>query len=260
MDRPASVRNIGCSVKQRRRSILELSSDGQEPLLSLPNALSRSPACSLQCSMSVCALEDQNEVFLMNTFTDAQLIVSSDVAALLDRVEQRIHRLDRRRAGGAGDAGRARLHGREPRDGSGQPAAVLPRGAREPGAAPHHRAHHAAVQLRLRLLHPGGPRRLQQARREDVDRDRGPGRRLDRAAARRAPPGELRADVLRRRAPAQPAGDVLPRRADVEGVRRARRAHADQRHHQRAAADPGDRRSVERLRPQRHQDHARRRS
>jgi uncharacterized protein len=34
------------------------------------------------------ALEDQNEVFLMNTFTDAQLIVSSDVAALLDRVEQ----------------------------------------------------------------------------------------------------------------------------------------------------------------------------
>jgi uncharacterized protein len=33
-------------------------------------------------------LEDQNEVFLMNTFTDAQLIVSSDVARLLDRVEQ----------------------------------------------------------------------------------------------------------------------------------------------------------------------------
>jgi len=32
-------------------------------------------------------LEDQNEVFLMNTFTDAQLIVSSDVAELLDRIE-----------------------------------------------------------------------------------------------------------------------------------------------------------------------------
>ena len=30
-------------------------------------------------------LEDRNEVFLMNTFTDAQLIVSRDVAALLDR-------------------------------------------------------------------------------------------------------------------------------------------------------------------------------
>jgi uncharacterized protein len=33
-------------------------------------------------------LEDLGEVFLMNTFTDAQLIVSSDVADLLDRVEQ----------------------------------------------------------------------------------------------------------------------------------------------------------------------------
>jgi uncharacterized protein len=31
-------------------------------------------------------LEDRNEVFLMNTFTDAQLIVSRDVAELLDRV------------------------------------------------------------------------------------------------------------------------------------------------------------------------------
>ena len=34
-------------------------------------------------------LEARDEVFLMNTLTDAQLIVSSDVAALLDRVEQR---------------------------------------------------------------------------------------------------------------------------------------------------------------------------
>ncbi len=34
-------------------------------------------------------LEDQNEVFLMNTFTDAQLIVSTDVAALLDGLEHR---------------------------------------------------------------------------------------------------------------------------------------------------------------------------
>ena len=44
-------------------------------------------------------LDDRNEVFLMNTFTDAQLIVSSDVAALLDRVDQR-RRLVRRGAGG----------------------------------------------------------------------------------------------------------------------------------------------------------------
>ena len=34
-------------------------------------------------------LEARDEVFLMNTLTDAQLIVSSDVAALLDRVEKR---------------------------------------------------------------------------------------------------------------------------------------------------------------------------
>ena len=34
-----------------------------------------------------------DDVFLMNTFTDAQLVVSSDVAALLDR-------LDRGTAGG----------------------------------------------------------------------------------------------------------------------------------------------------------------
>jgi uncharacterized protein len=32
-------------------------------------------------------LEDRGEVFLMNTFTDAQLLVSEDVAALLDRAE-----------------------------------------------------------------------------------------------------------------------------------------------------------------------------
>ena len=34
-------------------------------------------------------LEDRDQVFLMNTFTDAQLIVSSDVADLLDRVGHR---------------------------------------------------------------------------------------------------------------------------------------------------------------------------
>src|SRR5689334_5995031 len=32
-------------------------------------------------------LPEQGDVFLMNTLTDAQLIVSSDVAALLDRVD-----------------------------------------------------------------------------------------------------------------------------------------------------------------------------
>ena len=36
-------------------------------------------------------LPEQDEVFLMNTFTDAQLVVSSDVVALLDRLEARSH-------------------------------------------------------------------------------------------------------------------------------------------------------------------------
>ena len=36
-------------------------------------------------------LEDRNEVFLMNTFTDAQLIVSHDVTDLLDRLEHGTH-------------------------------------------------------------------------------------------------------------------------------------------------------------------------
>lgn len=36
-------------------------------------------------------LEEGGDVFLMNTFTDAQLIVSPDVAALLDRVESGTH-------------------------------------------------------------------------------------------------------------------------------------------------------------------------
>ena len=34
-------------------------------------------------------LEDRDEVFLMNTFTDAQLIVSRDVSDLLDRIGSR---------------------------------------------------------------------------------------------------------------------------------------------------------------------------
>ena len=33
-------------------------------------------------------LEARDEIFLMNTLTDAQLVVSSDVAALLDRASQ----------------------------------------------------------------------------------------------------------------------------------------------------------------------------
>jgi uncharacterized protein len=34
-------------------------------------------------------LPDRDEVFLMNTLSDAQIVVSSDVAALIDRVDSR---------------------------------------------------------------------------------------------------------------------------------------------------------------------------
>ena len=40
-------------------------------------------------------LDGRNDVFLMNTFTDAQLIVSPEVAALLDRVGTRRRRTSR---------------------------------------------------------------------------------------------------------------------------------------------------------------------
>src|SRR5690349_17212519 len=39
-------------------------------------------------------LKARDEVFLMNTLTDAQLVVSSDVAALLDRTHVAIHDTD----------------------------------------------------------------------------------------------------------------------------------------------------------------------
>ena len=39
-------------------------------------------------------LPDRNEVFLMNTFSDAQLLVSHDVAALLERISGGQSRFD----------------------------------------------------------------------------------------------------------------------------------------------------------------------
>ena len=107
-------------------------------------------------------------------------------------------------------------------------------------------AHHAAVQLRVRLLLPGRPRRLQQVRRQDDARDGGRRRRagstkrLDEVQA-----GEVRAHALRRRAAAEPAGrpttwpSTATRCARQRGV-----AQRDQHHHQRTAADAGGRRAA----------------
>ena len=151
-------------------------------------------ACSRRCSTFVSRSKTQNEVFLMNTFTDAQLIVSRDVAALLDRLEHRdARRLDERGARGASST--LAEHGfivDEPRRRARRPAATSSaRCARAREQLQHHGADHAAVQLRLRLLHPGGSRRLQQdtPRRCRSRRRRGVGdwveQRLDALAPRR---------------------------------------------------------------------------
>ena len=104
---------------------------------------------------------------------------------------------------------------------------VLHQPARGHRAAAGHGADHAAVQLRVRLLLPGRPRRLQQVRRRRCrSKRRAQVVALDRAAARRGPAREVRADALRRRAAAEPAGRLLPGRAVPRAVRRARRAAA----------------------------------
>ena len=64
-------------------------------------------------------LKNADEVFLMNTFTDAQLVVSEDVAELLERTRSRRHDegsepARTRKSGSARRARRERLHRRKP--------------------------------------------------------------------------------------------------------------------------------------------------
>ena len=95
---------------------------------------------------------------------------------------------------------------------------------------------------------------------ENVARDRGPCRRVDRGADGRRRAARVRPDVFRRRAAPQSAGRLLPRRATLEQLPDAWHADDDQHHHQRAADDARGRRPVAAFRSQRRQDHARRRS
>ena len=108
---------------------------------------------------------ERDEVFLMNTLTDAQFLVSPDVAGLLDRVargETAFNAEERETIDALVENGFVV----DSRDTSERPLlAVLHQHARGHRAAAGHRAHHAAVQFRLRLLLPGRPRRLQQVRR-----------------------------------------------------------------------------------------------
>ena len=123
-------------------------------------------------------LPDRNEVFLMNTFTDAQLLVTSDVADLLDQIEARTSP-DALRP--LTDEERASIdqlweHGFLVPDRAQERTALealLPRRAGEHRPAARDDPDDAAVQLRLRLLHSRRPRRLQQERGADVDGDGG---------------------------------------------------------------------------------------
>ena len=172
-------------------------------------------------------LPERGEVFLMNTLTDAQLIVSEEIAGLLDRLagdpaSLAPERLDSDDARRAGHADRARVHRAEPRDRHRGAEQVLHRLPRRHRADARDGADDAAVQLRVRLLLPGRPRRLQQARRPDVARRQRAAGRLDRAAPRRAEAEAADAHVLRRRAAAEHSGGLRPGRARVRGVPEAR--------------------------------------
>ena len=167
-------------------------------------------------------------MFLMNTFTDAQLIVSRDVAALLDRVGAR-----RRRTSTADEReALATLseHG----------FIVDDREARAAAASSSSSATSArdTDQLRVTVLttlqcnfacdycfqgdHGDYNKFAAKMTMETADR-RGA---LDGGAARHAEAGELRAHAVRRRAAAESAGGVLPGGAAVARVAGARRADA----------------------------------
>ena len=123
-------------------------------------------------------LADRDDVFLMNTFTDAQLIVSPDVADLLDRIGAATafsrDGASARRSTTLAENGFL-VESREAERRHSSEFFTDVREGQRPAA--RHRADDAAVQLRVRLLLPGRPRRLQQVRREDVARDGGAGRR-----------------------------------------------------------------------------------
>ena len=169
-------------------------------------------------------LPARDEVFLMNTLTDAQLVVSSDVAALLDRVARRessatLDARERARRSTCCVENGFLVESRERRS----------RGARQ---LPRRASRATPTELNITVLTT-----LQcnfacdycfQGDHGDYNKfadkmsleTAGARRRLDRARARSRPPREVRADVLRRRAAAEPAGDVLPRRAAVARDRR----------------------------------------
>ncbi len=210
-------------------------------------------------------LRDQSDVFLMNTLTDAQIIVPPEVVSLLDSVEGRT------RAGVA-----AAPFDAEEREAL---ATLTELGFVVDSHEADRRAldayfdaiRHDTSQLRLTVLttlqcnfacgycfqgdHDDHNRH---AHKMSLETAAGRGR-ARRPADGRDPAGARLADVLRRRAAAQPAGRLPPRRARPRRGHRPRHPADAQHHHQRPAAHPRGRRSAGAVRPHRRQGHARRR-
>ena len=205
-------------------------------------------------------LEERGDVFLMNTFTDAQLMVAATSRTCSTGSSGRVRAGRRTTSARRSPRWRSTASSSTAATPSAGARSLLQRRAREPRPAARHGADDAAVQFRLRLLHPGGSRRLQQARREDVAGDRGARRRVGGSAARRAAPDELRADVLRRRAAAEPAGRCTTspsgcwRRCQARGVEMSINVITNG-----LLLTPEVVDRLLPLRPERRQDHARRR-
>ena len=208
--------------------------------------------------------ERGDEVFLMNTLTDAQLIVSPDVAALLDRVGARTgSRSTRRRARGA--------RPRWPRTASSSTSREDDRAGARPVSS--QRSANDTTELHVTVLttlqcnfacdycFQGDHGDYNKFADEDDARDGGARRRRGSSASSTAcGRRSFVLTLLRRRAAAEPAGHVLPGRAAVAGAAgSAACSMHDQHHHQRPAADAGGRRSAAAVRPERREDHARRR-
>ena len=205
-------------------------------------------------------LTESNEVFLMNTFSDAQLLVSPDVAGLLDRITRGEHDVRRRRTRDDRHAHRERLHRRRAASTSSEALDEYFTNLREDTdqmrvtvlttlqcnfacdycfQGDHGDYNKFAAKMTLETA--GEVARWIEKRLDEVK------------------PEKFTLTLVRRRAAAESSGRVLPGRALPRHVRRARHPTAHQHHHQRPAADPGGRRSAASVRAERRQDHARRR-
>ena len=181
-------------------------------------------------------LADRDEVFLMNTFTDAQLIVSREVSDLLDRLGRDGFMPDVREReafttlaeNGFIVESRATDHKNiedfftEFRSGQDQLRVTVLTTLQCNFACDYCiQGDHGEYNKTAAKMSMETAARVAEWIEGRMDGDRAE---------------ELRADVLRRRTAPESAGGLLPGRAAVAGVRAPRRQHGDEHHHQRPAA------------------------